>query len=236
MIAEKRVLAVIPARGGSKGLPGKNLLQLGGRPLVAWTIEAASRARYIDRVVVSSDDEEILREARQWGCEEPMARPRELATDSARNIDVVMDLLNRLPGYDIVALLQPTSPLRDSRHIEEALEAMDAANSGSCISVVRASKSPYWSYSMNGEGRLAPLIDSSTAQRRRQLQPVSYYPNGAIYLATVMQLKETGSFLHPETLGYPMSKEDSIDIDDHFDFRMAELAIALRRNGEGRPS
>lgn len=231
MIGERKILAVIPARGGSKGLPRKNVLPLGGKPLIAWTLEAAQSSRYIDRVVLSSEDEEIIRTARQLGCEVPFPRPPELATDTSRNIDVVLHLLEQLPGYDILALLQPTSPLRTAAHIDEAVELMHTKGAGSCISVSASPKSPYWSYSMGESGRLTPLLDPSMAQQKRQLQPTTYHPNGAIYLISIPLLKETGRFIQADTLGYAMSRESSIDIDDAIDLQLAELLIGSMQQG-----
>jgi CMP-N,N'-diacetyllegionaminic acid synthase len=225
VIGENKILAVIPARGGSKGLPRKNLLPLGGKPLIAWTVQAAQSSRYIDRTVFSSEDEELIRTAREWGCEVPFPRPTELANDTSRNIDVVLHLLEQLPGYDILALLQPTSPLRTAQHIDQAIELMHRQGAGSCISVSVASKSPYWSYTMAQSGRLMPLVDASMAQQKRQLQPETYHPNGAIYLISIPLLKETGRFIQPDTLGYTMSKASSIDIDDAIDFKLAELLL-----------
>ena len=119
-----KVLAVIPARGGSKGLVRKNILDLAGIPLIAWTIEAAKRSKYIDRVVLSSDDDEIMAVAKHYGCEVPFRRPSALASDDAASLDVLFHAIEKVPGYDYVILLQPTSPLRTFTDIDSAFEMM----------------------------------------------------------------------------------------------------------------
>src|SRR5688500_10349967 len=143
MIAGRSVLALIPARGGSKGLPGKNLLPVDGRPLLDWTVQAARRSRYIDRVVLSSDDPAIIAAGLAAGCDAPFVRPAELASDTAGTLEVVEHALDRLPGYDVLVLLQPTSPLRTAGDIDGACERMVASGAGSCVSVSLVEQSPY---------------------------------------------------------------------------------------------
>lgn len=154
MIAGKSVLALITARGGSKGVPGKNILPIGGRPLIQWTIDAARASRYVDRLVLSSDDRAIIEVALSGGCEVPFRRDSALASDEASSIDVVIDALQRVPDYDIVLLLQPTSPLRNTADIDGALELLAASAAPACVSVRAAEEHPYWTFRLDDAGRL----------------------------------------------------------------------------------
>src|SRR5687767_5058839 len=181
MIGARRVLAVIVARGGSQGLPGKNILPIAGRPLLAWTIDAARAARSIDRTILSSDDEAIIAAARGCGCEVPFRRPAELATDTATAVDVVLHALDNVSEYDVVVLLQPTSPLRTAADIDAACAQLAASGAPSCVSVCMAEQSPYWMYRLNGSRRLEPLLEAPTGATRRQDLPPVYVLNGAIY-------------------------------------------------------
>lgn len=124
MINNKKILAIIPARGGSKGLPRKNIRELAGKPLIAWTIEAGRKSKYIDRLIVSSEDFEIIEVAKKYGAEIPFVRPKHLAEDESLGLDPVFHALRELPGYDIVVLLQPTSPLRLTEDIDACIEQL----------------------------------------------------------------------------------------------------------------
>ena len=146
MIEGLSVLGLITARGGSKGVPGKNILPIGGKPLIAWTIDAARGSRYIDRLVLSSDDAAIIDVARRHGCEAPFVRDAELASDTASSIDVVVDAIKRLPGHDIVVLLQPTSPLRTAVDIDATLDRMLRSQAPACVTLRPATEHPYWSF------------------------------------------------------------------------------------------
>lgn len=224
-INNQSVLAIIPARGGSKELPGKNIKSLAGKPLIAWTIEAAQQSQYIDRLILSSDDEEIIATAREYGCEAPFVRPAALATDDATSIDVVFHALDNLPAHDIVILLQPTSPLRDHKDIDTALELMIHKHAESCVSVCQPEKSPYWMYHMDNQGKLVQLLNTEqNASQRQQLPPV-YALNGAIYISTIERLRKHYRFVDSETVAYPMNKTHSIDIDDALDFQIASLIV-----------
>jgi N-acylneuraminate cytidylyltransferase len=215
VIGDKKVIAIIPARGGSKGLPGKNIIPVGGKPLLAWTIEAARKARYIDRLVLTSDDEAIMDVARQYGCEVPFKREARLAADDTPSMEVVFDALNHCPGYDWVVLLQPTSPLRIAEDIDMALERCVALKAPACVSVCEAEQSPYWMYTLQPGNRLSPLLPFS-ATRRQDLPPV-YVLNGAAYVADTPWLFNSRSFLTSETVAYEMPIERSLDIDTEAD-------------------
>lgn len=221
----RRLLALIVARGGSKGLPRKNVLAAGGRPLIAWTIAAAQAARSVDRIVLSSDDEEIMQAARAWGCEVPFQRPAELATDQATSMDVVRDALARLPGYEHVVLLQPTSPLRTGADIDAAFQLLQARGAPSCVSVSEVEQSPYWMYRVGDNDQLASLMPAPEGVTRRQDLPVVHALNGAIYIARVDWLLAHGGFVGEGTVGYRMPQDRSIDIDTADDFEAFRRSV-----------
>lgn len=225
MFENNRYLAVIPARAGSKGLPGKNLLPLGGKPMIAWSIQAALASRYLDRVVVSSEDEEILSVARQWGADTPFVRPVELAGDGTPGIDVVLHVCLALPDYDFVVLLQPTSPLRSTADIDQAIAWCRERGAPVCVSVTKPEKSPYWMYFLDEVGHMAPVVDASQRPALRQALPEAYALNGAVYVARIDWLRQTRSFLATETVAYVMPRERSVDIDTALDFKVAEVLV-----------
>jgi len=219
------VLALIPARGGSKGLPGKNIRPLHGKPLIGWSIEAARASRHVTRVVVSSDDEAILAVARAGGAETPFVRPKSLAQDDTPGIDVVLHALDILPGFDWVVLLQPTSPLRTAGDIDAAIERCFEADAPACVSVCETGASPWWMFSLDAGGRMRSFLPSEQRPARRQDLPALYALNGALYVARVDWLRQTRSFLTEETLAHVMPPERSVDIDTLFDFRLAECLL-----------
>jgi len=224
-------LAVIPARGGSKGVPRKNIRLLAGKPLVTWTIEQAAQSRYIDRVIVSSEDEEICQVAKQSGAEVPFVRPMELASDTASGVDVLCHAVeNAGADYDYVVLLQPTSPLRESTDIDAAIECCVSRTAKSVVSVAEATKSPYWMYQVQEGGKLTPFVENA-ASNRQQL-PQSYALNGAVYVLEVAALLESRKILDEQTLGYVMPEERSYDIDTETDFLICEfLKTRMEPNG-----
>lgn len=222
MIGEARVLAVITARGGSRGLPGKNIRPLAGRPLIGWTIAAAHESALIDRTVLSTDDPAIADAARRCNCEVPFMRDAALAADDTSSIDVMLDVLDRIPGYDIAVLLQPTSPLRTARDIDDAIRACVSSAAPSCVSVCEAEESPYWMYRLEADGRMNPLLASPNNARRRQDLPAVHVLNGAVYVARVDVLRRERAFVVAGTVGYPMPKERSVDIDLEQDLLVAE--------------
>ena len=222
MIGGERVLALIPARGGSKGIPRKNVKPLGGVPLIEWTIRAAQDSRYIDSVVVSTDDAEIKSVSKNAGAEVPFTRPAELSTDSATGLSVVRHALDQLPGYDLVVLLQPTSPLRSVDDVDAAIEMV---HSSKCmvVSVVEAAKSPFWMFGLSSDGLLQPLMNEGLSRTNRQELPRAYVLNGAVYAANVNDFVNHESFLSPSTRALIMPAERSIDIDTELDWSLAEL-------------
>lgn len=217
MIRGLRVLALITARGGSKGLPGKNVRPVRGRPLIDFTIAAAREATCVDLVVLSTDDDEIARVALACGCEVPFRRPAALASDEAKSMDVVMHALDQLPPHDVVVLLQPTSPAREAADIDACVQRLVDAQAPACVSVCPAQESPYWMFRLGEHARLTPLFDTPAATRRQDLPPV-FVLNGAVYAARTDALRRMGSFLGPETVAHVMPRERSIDIDTLEDF------------------
>ncbi len=214
-----RILALIPARGGSKGLPRKNILEAGGKPLLAWTIEAAQDSRYIDRLILSSEDREIIDAAKRWGCEVPFVRPRELAEDDTPAIEAILHAMRKMPHYDYIMLLQATSPLRNAADIDACIENCLNLAANACVSVSEPDKSPYWMFFLDKQGHLQPLLQANKKLiARRQDLPKVYSLNGAIYLARWEWLLEHKTFVHDDTLAYPMPKERSLDIDSKNDF------------------
>lgn len=222
-------LAIIPARGGSKGIPRKNLYPLAGKPLLVYTLEASIHAKNISRVLVSTDDLEIYNLAKSYGVD-VVRRPANLATDTAPIIDVVFHSLETLyenEGYspDIVVLLQPTSPLRTARDIDDAVRVFKSCDS--CLSLISVSEyehSPYWALKVS-DGFLVPIFREAYLRTRRQDLPKMYRPNGAIYIATPEVLREYRSFLTPRTIPYIMPPERGIDIDSLLDLWLAELIL-----------
>ncbi|NQF13276.1 acylneuraminate cytidylyltransferase family protein [Brevibacillus sp. HB1.3] len=225
MINDSKVLAIIPARGGSKGVPRKNIRELSGKPLIAWTIEEAKKSLYIDRVIVSTDDEEIAEVAREWGCEVPFLRPSEFAQDHAPGIDPVLHAMEMLPGYDYAMLLQPTSPLRIAEDIDACLEHCVKQGANACVSVSLTDKSPYWMYHLSETNGLLPVLHSDQPVLRRQDAPDVYVLNGAVYVARSNWLQQTRTYLQAETIGFVMPKERSFDIDTQFDFTFVETVM-----------
>lgn len=225
MIAGLKVLALIPARGGSKGLPGKNLRPLGGRPLVAWSVAQARAASLVDRVVISSDDPAIIEVAVAAGAEAPFVRPADLAGDTAGSAEVVRHALEAVgEEFDLVVLLQPTSPLRSAADIDACIRKVAESDAPSCISVSEPAASPWWMYRMDAAGKLAPLLESKAV--RRQDLPVVYAPNGAVYVVRVPWFRQNLAFVGEGSLGYVMLAERSVDIDTMLDFRLAEAILA----------
>lgn len=219
-------LAVVPARGGSRGIPRKNLAALGGRPLIAWSIDAALGARRIARVVVSSDDPDILAVGASYGAD-PVVRPAALATDRARSEEAVRHALETVgSGWDIVCLLQPTSPLRTGDDVDAALALLgERGDADAVISVYEPVHSPFKAFQADERGHLVGVVDDDAPFRPRQELPRTYFPNGAIYAVRVPAFLETGSLLGRGAVPYVMPRERSLDIDDGHDLRRAEAAL-----------
>lgn len=230
MYGYKKILAIIPARGGSKGVPRKNIRNLAGKPLIVWTIDAAKNSKYIDACIVSTEDEEIKKIAESYGGYVPFMRPAELARDDTPGIEPVIHAINELPDYDYVVLLQPTSPLRIVDDIDGAIEFCMERQVNSCVSVTEAEHSPYWMYTLDDNDLMSRVLKiSSDKSYQRQKLPKVYRLNGAIYVAQCNFLKESRSFIDEKTIGYVMPQERSLDIDTLIDFKFVEFLINERK-------
>lgn len=218
------VLGLIPARGGSKTIRRKNIKDIAGKPLIAWTIESALGSGLLAAVVVSTDDLEIGEVARRYGAETPFVRPAELARDDTPGVDPVLHALEVLPGFDAVLLMQPTSPLRTTEDINECIRFAEGIGAGCVVSVTEASQHPYWMYRLDAERRLQSLIAEKHVTRRQDL-PAVYAANGALYFARREWLQRQRAFITADTFGYVMPIERSIDIDSPFDWKLAELLL-----------
>lgn len=216
--------ALIPARGGSKGIPRKNIKMIAGKPLIVWTIEAALRSSFLNGVVVSTDDLEIAEVARQAGAQVPFMRPVELAQDQTPGLDPVLHALDQLPQFDSVLLLQPTSPLRTTDDINGFLDLVAQKKTLSAVSVTEADPHPYWTYRLNADQTMARFVDAAPATRRQDL-PAVFSLNGAMYFADANWLRDSGSLVGAETLAYVMSEEHSVDLDTPLDWKFAELLL-----------
>lgn len=227
MIQGKKVLGLITARGGSKGLPGKNVRPLCGKPLIAWSVAAGKAAPSLDAVVVSTDDEAIAAAARAAGAEVPFMRPAELAGDTASSIDVVLHVIDALAAagrsFDIVVLLEPTSPLREAADIEKGLALLLESGAGSVVGVCRAeSAHPAFMYRQDDKRRLRPFMDRQPTGLRRQEIETLFFLEGTLYASHIDVLRSTRSFYHDDTVGYEVPKWKSLEIDDIDDFLMVE--------------
>jgi len=216
----KRVLAIIPARGGSKGLPRKNIISLAGKPLIAWTIEASLRSKYITKTIVSSDDDEIKSVSFDYGAE-VIDRPVNLATDEASSESVIKHAVDYLKcngeEFDIIILLQPTSPLRTTEHIDNAFKMMFDSQAESVISVCDFDNKVLKTFLNDHNGYLTGIVNDEYPFMRRQDLPKVYMPNGAIYIIWTSSFFKNRSLLTVKTLGFIMAKGVSADVDSWSD-------------------
>lgn len=227
MIEGQTVLAVILARGGSKGVPAKNILYVGGKPLIAWTIKEAQKSQYIDRLVLSSDNMEIISVANEYGCESPFVRPAHLALDDTPSMHSLLHTIENIENrYDYIMLLQPTSPLRIVADIDGCIAACVEHNVPACVSITQASKSPFWMYRMDSEGFMQSIMNTSNNTLSRQQLPEVYVLNGAVYVARTEWLIKEGSFMSPMTIGYVMPRERSLDIDNQLDMDICDYLLS----------
>jgi len=224
VINGETVLAIVPARGGSKRLPRKNVLPLHGKPLIVWTIEAGLRSNYIDKLIVSSEDSEILDIARNSSVE-TIKRPSQLAKDDTSTFDAVEHALNTIqPSFDILVLLQPTSPLRNETHIDQALNLMMNKKANAIVSVSAAEHPPSWTNTLPDDDNMESFLDKHLPNVRSQDLPDFFRINGALYICRTKHfLDEKSFFLKNNIFAYRMSRRDSIDIDVELDLKLAKL-------------
>jgi len=226
MLNNKRILAVIPARGGSKGLPRKNIRLFCGKPLILWTILQARESKYIDWIVVSTDDREIVEIAKDYA-DEVINRPAGLAKDTTSMIRVVRHAVKEISRahelhYETFVLLQPTSPLRTSHDIDCSIESFFHNDSESLVSGFH--DTIHWSFSQKRKF-LVPVFGWELIKQRRQKLPSVFKPNGAMYIMNIECFLKRNSLYTEKTIAYIMPKNRSIDIDNEDDFRFAEYLM-----------
>jgi CMP-N-acetylneuraminic acid synthetase len=232
LVNERPVLALIPARGGSKGLIGKNMLKVNDIPLVGYSLHAALNSEHIDEVYLSSDDMFTLTYGKKMGVT-PVLRPIEFSDDEATASDVVKHFLDTLPKTLLkqnpyIVYLQPTSPLRTSKHIDDALNKMMEKGLTQLISVVKLSKSPFKSFIIDKNGTLQALFEENMTNKRRQDLPKVYAANGAIYVFSLSDFTDKGRFPANGSYSYIMNDQDSLDIDNKDDLLLFKKLITHR--------
>jgi N-acylneuraminate cytidylyltransferase/CMP-N,N'-diacetyllegionaminic acid synthase len=228
----RKILALIPARGGSKGILRKNIRPLAGKPLISWSIEAALDSEVCGRLIVSTDSPEIAAIAREWGADAPFLRPASLSTDTATSLSVVEHAVNWLHDtcaetFSHILLLQPTSPLRTAEDIQNAVRIAEKTNAA-VVSVCEPQQHPYLCKIVREDGILADFIPESANYNRRQDFPPVFTLNGAIYIISVECLSAEKTFTPEKTIPYIMPPERSFDIDTSWDFFLAEQAMLER--------
>lgn len=233
-----KIIAIIPARGGSKGLPRKNIRPLLGKPLLAWTIEQAKKSRYIDRIMVSTEDEEIAEISKEYGAEVPFLRPKVLARDDSPTTDAIMHAINwfekREEYFDIIVLLEPTSPLRKEDDIDNAIELfiknIDKADSLVSVGEVHL-ENPYIMKKFE-KGYVKSFIEINEEIYQRQQLPNVYFPYGVMYLSKVDTFKKYKTFYQERTIPYYIERWQNYEVDDIYDFICAEAIIKYKLKGE----
>lgn len=224
------ILAVVPARAGSKRLPGKNTLELSGKPLISWTLDAAQESHVIDLLVVSSDDDRVLSLGQQSGAR-ILRRPASLAQDISSTYEVLLHTLECLAQTGLrparIMLLQPTSPLRDADSIRAAVALMDSTQAQSVVSVCPCDHSPLWCNTLDPLGTMDDFLSPSLLNQRSQDLPQYYRLNGAIYIAKTESFIKNKGFFMVDSKAYVMPSECSVDIDTIIDFKLCQLIIEM---------
>ncbi len=230
MYGNRKILALIPARGGSKGIPHKNIIDLNGKPLIAYTIDSAKKSRYIDNIVVSTDDQNIADVSKKLGAKVPFIRPTYLAADESKTEDVVLHALQYLENngesYDVLILLQPTQPLRTEDDIDKALELFEKLDEQSVVSISEVSDNPILIRRLGEGGQLEKLLKRSSTCRRQDMEAY-YRVNGAIYINRINEISENTS-LNDNCIGFLMDRSHSIDIDTYEDLDWARFYLNKR--------
>ena len=239
-----KILSLITARGGSKGIPGKNIVDLGGKPLIAWTIEASLKSSLVNRTIVSTDDEKIAEAARRFGAEVPFMRPDELSGDKTPHIPVIQHAVKWMEDncneiYDYILLLQPTDPFRSSEDIDAAIKIVEEKRPDALLSASEPENHPSLVKKLNQSGFMEYFIPrDEKAYMCRQSLPAAFIDNGAIFLTKRDVLMERG-LLHPagSTMIYLMPEERSLDIDTPWDLYIARLIVGdIQKKGTSSPS
>lgn len=233
MYNNQKILALILARGGSKGLPRKNVKILNGKPLIAWSIEQGKQSKYIDKVVVSTEDKEIADVSKKYGADVPFYRPKELASDTASSMDAVFHAINWLENagekFDILVLLEPTSPLRESSDLDTAIETLLANKTAQSIVGISKVESVHPIFlSKIKNNLLKPYVGKKFNTKRRQDIDDLYFFEGSLYISYIEALKEKKGFYHDKTMGYIVPKWKSFEIDDMTDFIIIETLLKAK--------
>tara|TARA_B110001452_G_scaffold121497_1_gene100803 strand:- start:1655 stop:2359 length:705 start_codon:yes stop_codon:yes gene_type:complete len=230
-----KILAVIPARGGSKGLKNKNIKNLCGHPLIAWTIKKAKQSKFIQKVVVSTDSKKISEISKKYGASVPFFRPKKYATDKANDFVVLKHALdffkNKGENFDYIIMLQPTSPLRDLNDIDNSIKRVLKENIEALVSVSKLDvHHPRFIYSIKNNDSLVPFLkkNKSSDVRRQDLEPL-YFLEGSIYISKIKSLIKHKTFYHNKTVAYKLPKWKSLEIDDIEDLNIAELYIKKKK-------
>lgn len=247
MIDGKRVLAIVPARKGSKGLPLKNIRPLGGKPLLAWPIAAARASAHVDRVIISTDDQGFADIAVAHGAEAPFLRPAEMASDTAPSIDFILHAVDTLAAagdvFDYVVLLEPTSPLTEGADVDAALAQLVAADADAIVGVSRLEAThPAFAVRRADDGAITPYAAATFGEmpRRQDIEPL-FVLDGTLYASTVAALRRERGFCHTRTLGYETARHKAHEVDDLVDFICIEaiasnLDLLLTEEGRTSPS
>lgn len=230
MYNEKKILAIIPARSESKGLPDKNIKEINGKPLVAYTIEAAIQSSCFDKVLVSTDSEKYAEISRRFGAEVPFLRSKENSSSGSGSWSVCEEVLKKLDeDFDLVVLLQPTSPLRTASDIQGALDFFFLKNADSVVSVTRLSHPREWCNILPESLTLCDFLKAESRNKRRQDLPQSYTLNGAIYIVKAKMVNSILDLYCQNSYAYVMDESHSIDVDSEFDFKMAQLLLSCSK-------
>lgn len=229
MINGRKILAIIPARSGSKRVVNKNIRDLGGQPLITWTLKALSQSRYVDQFFVSTDSKDIQSIAREHGFDCEPLRPAELASDTANSVDVVLDIIKNVkPGFDIIVLLQPTSPFRTTMDLDSALEFFIEKSADSVTSVCESDIHPSWMSPLPADQSMTGMV--KTIQKGRSQDLEKYYClNGAIYIINSKAFISAGSFFAANhCYAYVMDRKNSVDIDTEEDLVLANCLLTKK--------
>ncbi len=241
MIQGKRVLAYIPARSGSKGIKDKNIVEIGGKPLIAYTIEAAKRSKYLDRLIVSTDSPRYAEVAQQWGAEVPFLRPAELATDTAPEMLTTLHLMewvekeclnHEKQPFDLIFRLQCTTPLRSTEDIDDAIEELLARDANSIIGVTEAPVSPLWMNTLPEDKSMKYFIPKHLLKKNRQELPVYYQLNGTIFVARWDFIKKQQVWHGEKSYALIIPRERAVDIDDEIDLALATVLLERQVKGQ----
>lgn len=234
MIEGKSVLAIIPARGGSKGLPGKNIKLLCGKPLLAWSLEQAFKSKYLDTVFVSTDSEEIANIAKQYGGDIPFLRPPEIAADNSPTSDAIIHALENFERiekyYDYVVLLEPTSPLRKPADIDTAIQLLvknEDADTLVSLGEIHM-EHPMIVKKIDESGRVVPYVENVKKIHQRQQADKAYFPYGVIYISKVSEFKKNLTFYTQRTIPYFIERWQNFEVDDEIDFAVIETIMAMK--------